>query len=63
MKKDICKDSPCGAVYGLGFIAAAVFYIGNATSFWVGVLGFLKALVWPAFLIHLAFEFLTKAVA
>ena len=42
-----CAD----AVYGLGFIGAAVYYIPTATSFWMGVLGFLKALVWPAFLI------------
>ena len=40
-----------GAVYGLGFIGAAVYYISNATGFWNGVLGFLKALVWPAMLV------------
>ena len=44
------------AVYGLGFIGAAVYFIGHATSFWAGVLGFLKALVWPAFLIYYAFD-------
>jgi hypothetical protein len=37
-----------GAVYGLGFIGAAVYFISQATTFWVGVLGFLKAMVWPA---------------
>lgn len=52
MRKKI-KESACGgAVYGLGFIGAAVYYISNATTFWVGVLGFLKALVWPAFLVY-----------
>jgi hypothetical protein len=40
-----------GAVYGLGFIGAAVYYISQASGFWMGVLGFLKALVWPAFLV------------
>ncbi len=40
------------AVYGLGFIGAAVYFIGHAAGFWVGVLGFLKALVWPAFVIY-----------
>ena len=40
------------AVYGLGMIGAAVYYISIATSFWVGVLGFVKALVWPAFLVY-----------
>lgn len=41
-----------GAVYGLGVIGAAVYYISTATSFWMGVLGILKALVWPAFLVY-----------
>jgi len=46
--------------YGLGFIGAAIYFISTATSFWVGVLGFLKALVWPAFLVYYAFQFLVK---
>jgi hypothetical protein len=41
-----------GAVYGLGFIGAAIYFISTATTFWMGVLGFLKAIVWPAFLIY-----------
>ncbi len=48
----------CGAVYGLGFIGAAVYYISTAGSFWMGVLGVLKAIVWPAFLIYGALRFL-----
>lgn len=40
-----------GGIYGLGFIGAAVYFIGHAATFWIGVLGFLKALVWPAFLV------------
>jgi len=48
------------AIYGLGFIGAAVYFIGTATSFGVGVLGFLKALVWPAFLVYQAFQFLAR---
>lgn len=53
------KDNRCGgqyacggAAYGLGIIGAAVYYISNATGFWMGVLGFLKALVWPAFVVY-----------
>ena len=63
MKDKICKSSHCGSsgiVYCLGLIGAAVFYIGNAASFWAGVVGLLKALVWPAFLVHMALEFLVK---
>jgi hypothetical protein len=40
------------AVYGLGLIGALVYYIQAADGFWAGVLGVLKALVWPAFLIY-----------
>ena len=47
-----------GAAYFMGFIAAAVYYIQNAVSFGTGVLGFLKALVWPAFLVYNLLDFL-----
>lgn len=56
MKKDVQKNAPASAVYGIGFIGAAIYYISIATSFWVGVLGFLKALVWPAFLVYEALK-------
>jgi len=42
----------------LAFIGAAIYYIQTATSFWMGVLGFFKAIVWPAFLVYKLFEFL-----
>ncbi|KKS67487.1 MAG: hypothetical protein UV36_C0007G0009 [Parcubacteria group bacterium GW2011_GWC2_42_6] len=48
------------AIYGLGLIGAAIYFIGQATTFWMGVLGFLKALIWPVFLIYRAFEFFSK---
>ncbi len=48
------------AVYGLGFIGALIFFIGHATTFWAGVLGFFQALVWPAFLVYEALKILIK---
>jgi hypothetical protein len=52
------KDNGCGgALYFVGFIGAAIYYITTATSFWGGVLGFLKAIVWPAFLVFEAMKF------
>ena len=39
------------AVYGLGIIGAAIFFIGQASTFWMGVLGLLKAFVWPVFVV------------
>jgi hypothetical protein len=41
-----------GAVYGMGFLGAVIYYIQAATSFWSGVLGVLKALFWPGFLVY-----------
>jgi len=41
-----------------GVIGAAIYFISTATGFWMGVLGFLKALVWPAFLVYEALKFL-----
>ncbi len=51
---------PSGAIYGLGLVGAAIYFISTATSFGVGVLGFLKALVWPVFLVYQAFQFLAR---
>jgi uncharacterized protein YqhQ len=41
-----------GAIYGLGFVGALVYYLQHAATFSAGVVGFLKALVWPAILIY-----------
>lgn len=49
-----------GGIYGLGFIGAAVYFIGTAASFGSGLVGFLKALVWPAFLVHALFSLASK---
>ena len=56
MKKDVQNNAPASAVYGVGLIGAAVYFISTATGFWIGVLGFLKALVWPAILVYEAFK-------
>ncbi len=58
MKKHIENNSSCGAFYFMGIIGAAVYFIAQATGFWLGVLGFLKALVWPAFLVYELLKFL-----
>jgi len=49
-----------GAVYGLGIIGAAIFYISRAVTPQEKAVGFLKALVWPVFLVKEALEFLEK---
>jgi hypothetical protein len=49
------KKRSTSGFYFLGFIGAAIYFISSATGFWDGVLGFLKAIVWPAFLVYEAF--------
>jgi hypothetical protein len=46
------------AVYGLGLIGALVYYIQQADGFWSVVLGILKALVWPVFVVYELLKFL-----
>ncbi|MCK9596836.1 hypothetical protein M0R19_06625 [Candidatus Pacearchaeota archaeon] len=54
MKDKCCSKGPCcgGGIYFIGMIGAAVYYIQQSNSFWQGVLGILKSLVWPAFLVY-----------
>ncbi len=46
-----------GAVYGFGMIGAWVYFIGHAATFGLGVLGFLKGIVWPALLVFEALKY------
>ncbi len=47
-----------GGIYGLAFLGAAIYWIAHATSFWTGVLGLLKAIVWPVLVMYRALELL-----
>jgi len=46
------SDGGIGGFMFLAFIGAAVYFVSQATDFWSGVLGILKAIVWPAFLVY-----------
>jgi len=57
--KKVVRDSGIlSGIYGMAFIGATVYYIQHAATFWEGVLGFIKALVWPAVLMYKLLEFL-----
>lgn len=47
-----------GGIYGLAFIGALIYFLQQAATFWMGVLGVLKALVWPAVLVYKVMEYL-----
>lgn len=46
------------AIYGLGLIGAAIYFLSTSTGFWMGAIGLLKALVWPAFLVYELLKYL-----
>ncbi|HBB64363.1 hypothetical protein A3K02_02255 [candidate division WS6 bacterium RIFOXYD1_FULL_33_8] len=54
----VYQNTSSNAVYGLGLIGALIYFLSTATGFWIGVLGVLKAIVWPAFLVYEALKLL-----
>jgi hypothetical protein len=69
-KKDSCSYEPNeskrrrknmgdgGAIYGMGMIGAAIYFIQHASTFAEGALGVLKAIFWPGVLIYKVLEYL-----
>ena len=47
-----------GAIYGLGFLGALVYYITTAPTFGYVLIGIVKALLWPGFIVYAALKFL-----
>jgi hypothetical protein len=47
-----------GGVYSLAFLGALIYYLQHASTFGVGIIGILKAIVWPAFLIYSIMDYL-----
>jgi hypothetical protein len=56
--KVVVQGGSSDSVYGLGFIGALVYFIGQAKDFREGVIGFFKAIVWPAILVYEIFKLL-----
>jgi len=57
-KNSVNVHSGCGGLYGFGLIGSAVYYLQHATTFWIGVIGIIKAIFWPAILIYQVFAML-----
>lgn len=45
-------------IYGMGFLGALVYFIQHSTTFWAGVVGVLKAIIWPALMVYKLLEYL-----
>ena len=51
--KSSARNGAAGGIWFLGFVGALVYYIhAHSGSFWLVLLAFLKALVWPAFVVY-----------
>ncbi|MFA5870716.1 MAG: hypothetical protein WC842_02420 [Candidatus Paceibacterota bacterium] len=48
-----------GGIYGMALIGAAIYYIQHSDTFWMGVVGVLKAIAWPATIMYRALELLS----
>jgi hypothetical protein len=57
-RKGINGNGILGGIYGMAFLGGAVYYIQHAVTFWAGVLGFFKALIWLAVLMYKMLELL-----
>ena len=51
-QKVIYRGGSSEAVYGLGLIGAWVYSLTQATTVWMGALGILKGIFWPAILVY-----------
>ncbi|MFZ5912521.1 MAG: hypothetical protein ACOYYU_21155 [Chloroflexota bacterium] len=57
-QKVIYRGGASEAVYGLGLLGAWFYYLTHATTFWLGVLGILKGIFWPAILVYELMKYL-----
>ena len=57
-RKEMNRSDTAGFVYVLTIIGAAIYFIQHSATFWGGVLGFLKALIWPLLMIYKVLDIL-----
>lgn len=46
-----------GAIYGMGFLGALVYFITTAPDFWVALIGIIKAIFWPGVIVYGVLKF------
>ncbi len=51
---NMCQSSSAGggAIYGVGFVGAWIYFCSTARDFWEGVLGILKSIDWHGFVVY-----------
>ncbi|MEW6404685.1 MAG: hypothetical protein AB1649_23045 [Chloroflexota bacterium] len=56
--KVIYRGGASQAVYGLGLLGAWFYYLTHAATIWMGLLGILKGIFWPAIVVYELMKFL-----
>jgi len=56
--KVVYKGATNAPIFGFGLIGAWAYYLAHAETFWMGVLGILKGIVWPAMLVYELMQYL-----
>ena len=46
------KSGPTGFVFFVAWIGAVVYFVGQVDGFWNVIVAFLKACVWPAYVLY-----------
>lgn len=54
------KHGGGNAVYSLGMIGALVYYIQQASTFWLFLVALFKGIFWPAFVVYELLKFLAR---
>lgn len=52
------SSSALGGAYGLAFLGALIYYLQQAENLWMGLLGLLKAIIWPTIVVYKLLEYL-----
>lgn len=52
------NNAGSGAIYGLGFLGALVYFIQHATSFWDAIVGIFYSIFWPGVILYKVLEIL-----
>lgn len=56
MKKASSNNAGGGVVYVMGLVGGLVYFVQAADGLWMVILGVLKAIVWPAYIVYKLLE-------
>jgi len=58
-KNSAVKAGGMGGIWFLGFVGALIYYLNfHSGTFWLVVLAFIKAILWPAYLVYYLLHFM-----